>query len=300
MNINLPIVGSPSRAETAARCQRRHFVHDVLCLRRKERDEAAVSVGTVVHAGAAEWWKTGDLSAALLAARRRYHELAQWFMPYDELTPGFVADHLVRRYTDQATLTGIYPTEGAELVSVEQRIVLPLGAEATLSFQADRVLRYNDGTYVVIDTKTARRLDAYWRKRWRVSLQQKLYHWGVYQYYGAKSVVGAVEGLQKDVAARLEYVQTMWTDGELEEAVEFFKRMVQDDAALVAVATEPDGSVNLNKLYDVAINSTNFNPADCWSYGKECELYELCTSDPAYRVGLLTADFEYVEPDFLE
>ena len=49
MNIELPITGSPSRTETAARCQRRHFVDNILCQRPRERSEAALLFGTVMH-----------------------------------------------------------------------------------------------------------------------------------------------------------------------------------------------------------------------------------------------------------
>ena len=49
MNIELPITGSPSRTETAARCQRRHFVDNILCQRPRERSEGPLVFGTVIH-----------------------------------------------------------------------------------------------------------------------------------------------------------------------------------------------------------------------------------------------------------
>jgi len=300
MNINLPIIGTPSRTELAARCHRRHFIGDVLCLKRKKRDECHVSVGTVVHAGAAKWWGTSDVGAAIQRAHEEYEELRQWItMP--EYTPEFVCEHLIRRYTEQASVAGLFEPEGWEIVTIEERVVLNLGPEATISFQLDRLVQDADRQLVLVDTKTAGRIDKRWRQQWVLNLQQKLYAYSVREVYGRPLTAHFIEGLEKSPKAPLEYVPLpLWSDGELTEAASLFRRLVQRDAALVAEATGMGGVVDLDRLYELAVVATDFNPHDCFSYGRECEMFKICTAPVEERVGLLKDEFEWVAPLFLD
>jgi PD-(D/E)XK nuclease superfamily protein len=300
MNIELPIIGTPSRTELSARCHRRHFVGDVLCLRKKDRDECHVSVGTVVHAGAAKWWSTGSVDTAMFAAREEYAALEQW-MTIPEYTPEFVCEHLIRRYTEQASIAGIFEPEGWEILSIEERIVLPLGPEATISFQLDRLVQDEERRLVLVDTKTTSRIDKRWKSQWLLNLQQKLYSYSVREVYGRPLAAHFIEGLEKSPKATLEYVPLpLWSDGELQEAASLFRRLVQRDAALVAEAMGVGGVVDLDRLFELAVTVTDFNPHDCFSYGRECELFKICTAPVEERVGLLKDEFEWVQPTFLE
>lgn len=300
MNVELPLIGTPSRTELSARCHRRHFVGDVLCLRKKERDECHVSVGTVVHAGAAEWWATASLGDAKQAAREKYEELEGWITKA-EYTPEFVCEHLVSRYTEQASIAGLFEPEGWEIVTIEERIILPLGPEATISFQLDRLVQDQDHKLVLVDTKTASHIDKRWRSQWLLNLQQKLYAYTVREHFGQPLSAHFIEGLEKSPKAPLEYVPLpLWSDGELTEAASLFRRLVQRDAVLVAEATGAGGVVDIDRLFELAVIATDFNPHDCFSYGRECELYKICTAPVEERVGLLEDEFEWVEPTFLE
>lgn len=306
MNTNLPIIGSPSRTETASRCHRRHFVADVLCLKPRKREEMHLAFGTVIHAAAAEWWRTGDQLKTMTALTNAWSEHREYL---DNTKLSFdLAMGMMTGYCGQAQLTPAGTAYDADsppnlragkIVSIEQRIVLDLGLEARLAFQLDRLT--DDDGFVLTDTKTAGRFDKHWFEQWARSLQQKLYRVAIREHYNRPVERHYIEGVLKKLPTQIEYVPLpVWSDAELAEAVRQFKTICQKDARLVARAMKVGGEIDVNELFDLAVNWTEFNPHDCDSYGVKCPVYDVCQADPDDRVGMLLADFEHVPPDYLD
>lgn len=309
LNITLPIVGTPSRTEQGIRCHRKHFVGDNLCLQPRQRDEASMSWGTVVHAGAAEWWRTGVLAAALAAADASWTEYQRWLEPRSELSREMTAA-VVQGYTEQALLgAGHWAAKlpGWEPFAVEQRVVVELDPRARISFQMDHGAKHaQSGSTVLVDTKTHGRQSGYfrrdWERKWQFHPQQMIYQWVLRTQYGVEGdLEHYIEGVARDVPTKVSYLRLpTYPMDVLAEAKEQLVRICQKDAEIVARATEVDGTVDGDKLLHLALTETEYNPAECFAYGQQCGLYDVCTAPTAQRAGLVKDRFEYVEPVYLD
>ena len=293
MNVSLPIVGSPSRAETALACERRHVLGDIVCRQPVQRDEGSMSVGTVVHAGAAAWWRTGDLSKVEQSIAEAYAKLGE--MPF---TCEWLQE-LGRQYAAQAKLCAVHST--GQIVAVEERVIVDLGPAAKLSFKIDRLTR---DPWVLVDTKTKGKwgpaFERKWEAKWRRSVQQMLYQWAVRHEYGVRPA-HFIEAVVKELPTRVYYVPLPeWTDAQLEEVVREFVALCQRDAALVASAMLPGGEVDVDRLLYLAATATRFNFDNCEAFNRPCQYLPLCLANPAERLGLLLAEYEHVEPEYLE
>src|SRR6266576_906804 len=183
--LSLPIIVTPSRVELGLRCYRRHVLSDVL--QRVRYKSPSLEFGTIGHVGANTWWLTGDVNKAQLAMASEFSRRLP--SPTPDLTIE-LAQAMLRHYIENATLAGPFMQEPGswQLVTVEDRlevpIKLPSGIAAKLSFQSDRVVwNSTTGHLVIVDTKTAGRLDKKWTRQWETSLQMKLYKAGAAKAY---------------------------------------------------------------------------------------------------------------------
>jgi len=288
--ISLPVVGTPSRTELGQRCHRRHVLSDILQQRIYISPSAAF--GTVIHSGVAQHWNSANQRDVLEIVRSTWRE--QFHRPNvnAEGHPEELALAIIEGYAKTATLAGPFGLVGPwQLVSVEQRLEIPVG-RFVLSFQTDRVL-YNKelDRILVIDTKTAGRLDARWRRQWELSLQMKLYKYGTSIAYDRENVDVVIEGVLKDVPTKIEYVTTPeWDSATLAEAVNQFEQMAARDEALILKCTH-NGVVDLDELTERALVLTEFNYQDCYSYNVECPYRRLCVASPGERLAILRSDY---------
>lgn len=309
-NIELPIIGTPSRTEQGARCHRRHFVADNLCLVPKTRSEANTALGTMIHAGAAAWWQTGDVAKMHLAWRSAWQAESRWLEAQTDLTKDSVAA-IMEHYSAAAKLgAGAWCArqEGWRLEACEKRVVVELSPLARLSFQLDRLAHHAESeVWVLTDTKSkkpgTKYRDAQWDEKWGFSLQQMVYRWVVINVLGvpAAQLEHYIEAVTKAVPSEVRYVQLpAWSKSQLEEAKDALVRLCQKDAKLVADNTLPNGAVDVAGLLTAALTTTDYNPGDCFAFFTKCPLYEVCTSPPELRVGLVRDGFEWRAPQFLE
>lgn len=281
-------------------CHRAHVVQDILSLRLIKRDEAAMSFGTVMHAGAAAWWKTGEAEAAREAVRTSYTLPENLrFLENDRTHTLGLAGFLINEYVRIAQPVGWFEAKGWEPVAIEDRVVFDLGHDlAILSFQMDRLYRNEKGEGVLVDTKTAGRMDKRWHEKWGLSLQQKLYAYAARERYGVDLIGHFIEGILKKMPTEVKYVPLpIWGKSTLDEAMTQFVAVCQKDAAIVAGAIGDDGLVDMERLFQAAVTETDFSPEFCGRWGRPCEL---CALPPEARVGTLLADYEIVTPTYLE
>lgn len=296
--LSLPITISPTRTELGLRCYRRHVLADLL--QRARYFSPSLEFGSVIHAGAAAWWLSTDDGD--VARRKAYTAVAQEWNKRFEQRPEVsqkdlslaLAEAMLQTYTTTAELSGPFGLEDGEwqLVSAEDRLEVPLvlsgGRRGKLSFQTDRVVfnKKNDHL-VVIDTKTAARLDKRWERQWETSLQMKLYKAGACRAYDLppENIDVVVEGVLKDVPSQVRYVPCPdWSVGLLNEAVAQAQYIAERDWDLI---TEYAG----NDIVEAAVNNTSVNYQSCFEFGVECAFRRLCTAEPEERVAILTSEY---------
>jgi len=304
--LSLPVVVTPTRVELGLRCYRRHVIADIL--QRARYFSASLEFGSVIHAGAAAWWKSnadGDVARRLAYAAVNA-EWAKRFNANPSLNAGDltlqIAEAMIQAYTMTAEVSGPFGLETGDwqLVSVEDRLEVPLvladGRKAKLSFQTDRVV-FNKTTnhLVVVDSKTAARMDKRWERQWETSLQMKLYKAGAARAYDMlpENIDVVVEGILKDVPSNVKYIPCPdWSVDTLNEAVRQAQFIAERDFDLLA------RDMRIPDLMDAAVNQTSINYMSCFEYGVECPFRRLCTSEPEERVALLTSEyFEIPEED---
>lgn len=304
--LSLPVVVTPTRVELGLRCYRRHVIADLL--QRARYVSPSLEFGSVVHAGAAAWWKNADLDGDVARAKAHAAVNAEWAKRFDAnpaITPGDhslqLAEAMIQTYTMTAELNGPFGLEKGDwqIVSVEDRLEVPLvignGRSAKLSFQTDRVVfnKTNDHL-VVVDSKTAARIDKRWERQWETSLQMKLYKAGAARAYDMppENIDVVVEGILKDVPSRVVYIPCPdWSVGLLNEAIAQAQEIASRDTDLLL-------GRSVDEIPELAVNKTSINYMSCFEYGVECPFRRLCTSEPEERVALLTSEFfEIAEED---
>ena len=299
--LELPVVITPTRAELAARCHRRHFLADVLGKARYF--SPSLEFGSVVHDGVASLW---------LSQRNKspsnFHQVisdswAKHKVESESLTQA-LAIRMIEDYAAKASIAGPFTNQGNfTLVDVEQRFELPF-QDMKLSFQCDRIVHDIDQNWlVIVDTKTAQRLDVKWDRQWETSLQMKLYRAGamkVFQTGGKVDVV--IEGVLKHAPSDIRYyVCPEWSEGLLLEAQRNAYTIAALDRDIIESAlVEKAGKLapDLDKVLDLAVNYTPTNYFDCYSYGVECPFRRLCVADPDQRVPILKAEYFDIEGEY--
>lgn len=289
MKLPLPVILTPSRSETASRCQRRHTLANVM--HKARYLSPSLEFGSVIHAGAGAKWKRGSLITPIHAVQVEWENrfVKNNLTGKDlslELAVGMIA-----QYDSQASLAGPFEWMGPwQIVSVEERLELNVAPGITLSLQTDRVVYNKERDHIVVlDTKTAGRMDARWAKQWELSLQMKLYKYAMQKLYGNANVDVVIEGLCKDLPLKIQYIPVPdWSTAVLEEAKNQFIKLAERDRETLM---NPD-------LEDYAVNHTLTNYQDCMSYGIECPFRLLCVADPEERVGLLRGEYFNVESEY--
>lgn len=300
--LTLPVVATPSRVELAKRCYRRHVISDML--QWAGYFSPSQEFGSVIHTGAAAWWDNASLDGNVARAKAVLATEQEWTKRF-ELNPSVsqkdlsidLARAMITSYTKLADMRGPFAMEEGEwqFVSVEDRLEVPLiipNGEAKLSFQTDRVVfnKTNDHL-VIVDTKTAGRMDRRWERQWETSLQMKLYKAGAAKAYDLPpdNISVVVEGVLKDVPTDLKYIECPnWSVGLLNEAIAQAQSVASRDYDLISHEGLPR---DVDLIVEDALTRTDVNYMDCHSYGVECAFYKLCTAEPEQRVALLNADF---------
>lgn len=298
MKVETPVVTTPTRVELAQRCERRHVLTDVIQVGKWH--SAAAALGNVMHVGAATWWKTADLSAALAAARRDYdNRFTPELIPKPGKNSWDVIETLLPYYTREAKLAGPLTVLGGwETLLIEERRRLPIGGY-TLSFQLDRLL-HRDNQLLLVDLKTASRLDKEWADQWKRSIQFRLYRYAIGVLFSETNVDIIVEGIEKSTTKpKLEYVLLPeWSDDYIAEALTAFVDTAARDAHFIEIATLSDGSLDVDKLIELAVNTTRFNYGDCHSFYFECPFLQLCNADPSERKQILADNYVPIEQEY--
>jgi len=303
--ITLPVVVTPTRVELGLRCYRRHALADIL--QRARYKSPSLEFGSVIHAGAAAWWRSAILDGDV-ARRDAIHAVTlEWNRRFEQQDVSQkdvsldLAVAMIERYTMTASMRGPFELEVGDwqFVTVEDRIEVPLVGGYKLSFQTDRVV-YNktNAHLVIIDTKTAARLDKRWERQWETSLQMKLYKAGAAKAYDfpVENVDVVVEGVLKDVPSVVRYVPCPdWSPATLDEAVQQAIYIASRDEALIVYDGLPR---NLSLIEEDAVNKTALNYMSCFEYGVECPFRRLCVAEPEERVAILRSEyFEIDEAD---
>lgn len=299
----LPVVVTPTRVELGLRCYRRHVLADILQV--ASYYSPSLEFGSVIHAGAAAWWQNTEVDGDIARQRAMRAVQEEWGKRFDArgLAPKdlslALAEGMMNSYTMLAEFSGPYSRDEGEWqkVTVEDRLEIPLvipQGKAKLSFQTDRVVfnKANDHL-VLVDTKTAARLDARWARQWETSLQMKLYKAAASRAYDIppENISVVVEGVLKDVPSNIRYVPCPdWSVDTLNEAVLQAQFIAARDYEFLV---DPEVGVvkDLSVLKGQAVNETALNYQSCFEYGVECPFRKLCTAEPVERVGLLTAEY---------
>lgn len=308
----LPVTVTPSRVEVGLRCYRRYVLGQVLNYARYL--SPSLEFGSVVHAGAAAWWLNADLDGDVARAKAHAAVNAEWAKRFDAnpaITPGDhslqLAEAMIQTYTMTAELNGPFGLEKGDwqIVSVEDRLEVPLvlsgNRQAKLSFQTDRVVfnKTNDHL-VVVDSKTAARIDKRWERQWETSLQMKLYKAGAARAYDMppENIDVVVEGILKDVPSRVVYIPCPdWSTDLLNEAIAQAQFIAERDWTLLE-SDIPGVPRDAAYIVEDAVNKTQINYMSCYEYGVECPFRRLCTAEPSERVAILNAEyFEVPEAD---
>lgn len=314
MKLDLPVVITPTRAELGARCHRRHFLADVLGKARYA--SPSLEFGSVIHAGAAAHWLGQDVMKVLSDEWSKRFEVLQagyTSLPSQEKVSLAMANGMLDGYARNAQIAGPFTDQGDfKLVDVEQRFEIPL-MDTKLSFQMDRVAYDKEQNWmVVVDSKTAARLDARWDKQWETSVQMKLYRGGAKKVFDTGGRIDiVVEGILKHVPSLVRYyVCPEWSDGILAEAAHNAYTIAKLDEEILTQGSDiveladVTGKLtqkltpNLAKIEEIALKFTPVNYFDCFSYGVECPFRRLCVSDVEHRVPILHAEYFDIEGEY--
>jgi hypothetical protein len=291
MNVPNTVILSPTRVAGALKCFRKHVLSEVLGQTPNDAHQPALDFGDMMHRAAGVFWLHGYDVA-------REYLIANFSTPFNEKHTPELAHKLLAVYASGAKLM---PFGGDEWVieTLEQRLScdVPFG---TLTFQIDRLLRNtNTQQLALVDLKTASRTDARWERQWPRSLQMKLYSECVARHYGTPLSWLIIEGLDKTKGV-LAYLSLPEVSAEKRaeswHAVEWVAR---HDSQLLDACRLPDGSIDADRLIDLALTQTPTNESECFTYGSQCDFLPLCDAEPSERIALLRAGYHYEQPKHL-
>jgi RecB family exonuclease len=142
-----PVSVSPSRIDSFLRCEVRALLTD---LGARDGDQISASLGTLVHAVAADAAPDADLDEFERLLERQWASLdfgARWFAANERKRASAILGRLVDWLRDSRT--------DLTLVAVEEGFSVDVG-DARLRGQVDRLERDADGRLVVVDYKTGK------------------------------------------------------------------------------------------------------------------------------------------------
>lgn len=287
------------------RCSRRHVLTDVL--ERGKCKAPSAAFGSVIHAAAATYWSELRSGAASVVAVNAARAAVADSYPLFMNGACTIGDHtmemaaaMIDTYVQRAEIAGPYTSSGEwQLLLIEERLHIPIG-DYVLSFMNDRQA-YNPQLdwRVLMDLKTAARMDARWRSTWMMSLQMKLYRYAALEWFDTARTDIVIEGMSKGAKATLAYVPLPdWSGDILAEAVTQWKRVAAADEQIIRMAMDNDGHIDMAALEDIAVTQTAVNYHDCTAYGYSCPFMPLCSAEPEYRSGMLRADYSIVEQEY--
>lgn len=265
----------------------------------------SLEFGSVIHSGAAAWWNNdvdGDVGRGLAIQAVTKEWQARFVdrgLEAKDLSLD-VAVAMIEYYTRMAELSGPFALEDGnwQLVTVEERLEVPLtmpdGITARLSFQTDRVIWNAARSHlVVVDSKTAGRIDKRWLRQWDTSLQMKLYKAAACKAYDMEpeNVDVVIEGILKDVPSEVQYVICPdWSQGLLDEAMDQATDVAIRDHVLL-VDGDHGLPRDLSAVEESAVNHTPLNYMSCYEYNTECAFRRICTAEPEERVAILRSEY---------
>lgn len=306
MEISPKVTVTPSRVELGHRCYRRHAIADQL--KRVRYFSPSLEFGSIIHAGAAAWWSSESSDGNIARQEAKDAVRMEWGKRFESGTGAVPGDltldtaiGMIDYYTKNAELSGAFSLEPGEwqLVAAEERLEIPLGKGMVLSFQNDRIVWNKQmGHLVVVDTKTASRVDYRWKRQWETTDQMKLYKKGVSVAFDIdpEKVDIVIEGLVKKVPSALEYVVCPpWEIGLLDEAWRQAVSIAERDRALMF---DHDMPRDVGKVEYDALVLTDHNYQCCFEYGVECPYRRLCLADPDERVSLLHGEYFTIEGEY--
>jgi PD-(D/E)XK nuclease superfamily protein len=276
--MRLDNVLSPTRVDLGSRCYRRHAISDIL--ERQKTRKASLEFGTAVHFGVGAWWGGGGSIEAVSAATTHWQEMEQWM---DKKHSQELLIDIINRYCNDALVGTNLGPSNAQIVTVEDRLPIEIDGRK-LTFQVDRLVSEENQRLYLIDTKTTGLQWSRWEKQWDLNLQMQLYKYCIERLYDMPCTV-IMEGVSKSDGEIYCYMCPDWTEEQLQEAVEQFKRISDEDRRTLEVDEED--------RIDYILNRTDFNRGDCWSYNTPCDFLPLCQAKPIERAGLLES--EYIE-----
>lgn len=293
-HIKLPIVVTPTRVELGLRCHRKHAFSDILS--RARYYSPSLEFGSVVHAGVGAHWLGTKFPNQPHWGTAIGAEWNKRFVQKDtsqESVSLAMATSMMEHYVENAQLAGPFSDEGGyTLVDVEQRFEVPFDMDGSgtglISFQCDRIVAKDDHI-VVVDTKTAQRLDARWERQWELSLQMKIYKGLVKQVFDNKNVDIVIEGLLKHVPSDIRYyVCPDWSDLQLGEALYAATAIAKQDELLI---TSEGKLRSKEEIEELACKYTLPNYGECYSYNIECPFRRICIADVPERVSILRGEY---------
>lgn len=325
MRISLPKEGSGTRTELALRCYRRHALGDVLeYWPSAEEEPAGTSFGKVMHSGVAAHWRQEfnlgeDNPYAVMSAK--YDRLRAAIEVDDRLSDD-LANTMLRHYMANAVPASGHWAAGQEGWAVatlpgsdggtpliEYRLEVETPGGYRFRMQCDRcVVLPSHDIYVVADYKSAGASRgkpklyvppgmASWDEQWMQSVQMRMYKWGMQKVLDAPVDV-MVEGQCKHPETFLQLVPCPdWSEERLMEAVMLFEDVCKRDTELIEHCML-DGAVDMDMLFERALNFTPCNYKDCYQYFHPCEYLHICNAQPSERLGLLKARYRAFEGEW--
>jgi hypothetical protein len=303
-HIKLPIVITPSRVDGALKCHRKHVLQDVLS--KAAYYSPSLEFGSVIHAGVNNYWlarKFNKIPTWEAAIEKEWHERFELRPQVSTKSVSLaMAKGMMQGYAESASLGGELFTDGYELMDCEQRFEIPIPLDdhhALLSFQCDRVLyeKNNRNHIVIVDTKTASRLDARWERQWETSIQMRLYKLAAMELFQTDQVDILIEGVLKHVPTVVKYHSPPdWSKLQLAEALHAAKSIAIRDENLI-VAQVGHQAMDKNEpilrlrtqaeLEEIAVKFTIPNYGECFSYNIECSFWKICSADFPDRLDIL-------------
>ena len=303
MIVPTTVVLSPTRVSGALKCMRKHVLSEVLGQTPNDHSAPALDFGDMMHRTASVFWTHAHgpfgYERKDAEAVAREYLLANFTTPFNDKHTPELAHKLLGVYASQARLMPFGSADDWRLADIEQRYSEPVPF-GTLTFQIDRLLENpTTGQLALVDLKTASRCDARWERQWPRSLQMKLYSECVVRHYGRPLSWLIIEGLDK-TQGTLRYLSLPEVSPERRaEAWQAVEWVARHDSQLLDAARRPDGSVDADRLVELALTQTPFNEGECFTYGSACDFLPLCDAEPEERIALLRGEYHWEQPKHL-
>jgi hypothetical protein len=127
----------------------------------------------------------------------------------------------------------------------------------------------------------------------------KLYSECSVRHYGEPLSWLIIEGLDKTTPQVKYLVLPEVSPERRAEAWQAVEWVARHDAQLLDAAKRADGTIDVDRLVEIALVQTPTNESECFTYGSSCDFLPLCDAEPSERMALLRADYHYEQPKHL-